>query len=242
MRKYKNLIFDLDDTLMDTWGQLLQNALTEACQKMIDAGLQAHLPEALAFRQQLYIRESRSSFWPRLVEHFGHNSSLGAEELAALGDDAFHNRHVYESIVPFAGVEEMLRDLQSSYHLFLVTSGNHQTQQQKIHQLEIGPYFRQIYCIDPKKKESKAQAFAKILTSTKSLPSENLSIGNRLDLEIRQAKEMGMDTCYIRHGEYIHMQPQTAAEVPDYQLENVVELAALLESELVLKNTNPDSA
>ena len=34
MQKYKNLIFDLDDTLMDTWGQLVANALEEACSKI----------------------------------------------------------------------------------------------------------------------------------------------------------------------------------------------------------------
>lgn len=229
MRNYKHLIFDLDDTLFDTWGLLVKNALNEACQKMIDSGLNANLEEAVAFREELYKTNPRCKFWVEISEKFGTNNGKTKAELSEIGDRAFHKRNVAEKIYLFKGAEEMLSAMQHTFTLHLVTSGNLDTQNQKIKQLDIQDYFKNIYCVDPLEGQSKLDAFKKIVKCSEESPEDILCIGNRLDQEIQMGKTIGFDTCYVRHGEYIHMQPSCPEEHPDYTIENVTELIHILE-------------
>jgi putative hydrolase of the HAD superfamily len=229
MRHFKIIIFDLDDTLFDTWGLLVQTALEEACQKMIQAGLQAELKEAVDFRKELYKNNPRCNFWKEIVTRFGVRAGVDPAEVAEAGDIAFHKRNVVEPIHLFPKAEEMLQRLQQSYKTYLVTAGNHETQNQKIKQLYIQELFQSIYCVDPMKGETKKMAFEKILKMTGVHPNECISVGNRMDQEIKMAKELGMQTCYVLHGEYIHMKPSCDAEKPDFTVETVCELEHILE-------------
>ncbi|MEE6249114.1 MAG: HAD family hydrolase [Bdellovibrionota bacterium] len=230
MQKYKNLIFDLDDTLMDTWGQLVANALEEACSKMINLGLNASIQDDIQYRRQLYKEKSRSNFCEKLVQHFGVQAQSDSEKVISAGNKAFYQRQIFENIEVFPGVHDLLKNLQLSYNLYLVTSGNAETQNQKIKLLDIESYFKCIFCVDPFAGQSKKTAFEKILRTTNTQGSENLSIGNRIDMEICQAKELGMDTCLILHGEYIHLEPSCPEERPDFKLEKATEIIRLLES------------
>ncbi|MFK8138603.1 MAG: HAD family hydrolase [Bdellovibrionales bacterium] len=231
MNQYKALIFDLDDTLFDTYGQLIQVALKETCQKMINCGLDAKLDQAMDYRNSLFDSKPRCNFCEELVSHFGvsSNSSHSPDQVIELGNQAFYSRKVGEDISVFSGVFKMLDGLQHSFKLYLVTAGNLETQQQKIHRLRIAEYFISIYCMDPSLEQTKSQAFKKILTTLDCKPADILSIGNRLDNEIKEAKELGMDTCYFVHGEYAKMKPSCPEENPDYTIDEITELVHILE-------------
>lgn len=229
MRTYKHLIFDLDDTLFDTWGLLVKVALNEACQKMINNGLNAKLDEAVAFREELYRTNPRCKFWDEITEKFGVTGEKNNSEVSLIGDTAFHKRNVAEKIYLFKGAEKMLEEMQHTFTLHLVTSGNLDTQNQKIKQLDIQDFFKDIYCVDPMKGQSKSDAFKKIFKCADNDLKDFLCIGNRLDQEINMGKTVGFDTCYVRHGEYIHMKPSCKEEEPDYTIENITELIHILE-------------
>jgi FMN phosphatase YigB (HAD superfamily) len=51
-----------------------------------------------------------------------------------------------------------------------------------------------------------------------------VSIGNRIDVELRDAKELGMQTILVEHGEYVGFTPQIPQEVPDTIIFKVGEL------------------
>ncbi len=65
--KYTTLIFDLDDTLLDTWGQLVQPAARESCQAMIEAGLNADLEECIEKRTDFFINRPREDLFALLI-------------------------------------------------------------------------------------------------------------------------------------------------------------------------------
>ena len=48
-----------------------------------------------------------------------------------------------------------------------------------------------------------------------------MSIGNRLDTDMHMAKKIGWNTCYVKYGEYINMQPSGPNEVPDYEISEI---------------------
>src|SRR6185437_16043252 len=103
-----------------------------------------------------------------------------------------------EDVQLFPGVREMLQTLHPRYRVHLVTSGMPEIQKEKIRLTDLSRFFHKTWVINPYAGQTKADAFAKILQEQTSAPQDALCIGNRLDLEIREGKSLGMKTCYVR--------------------------------------------
>lgn len=231
--KYHVLIFDLDDTLFDTCGQLVDRASRESCLQMIELGLQADVDSCMQKRQELFKENPRKNIYDQIVQSFGvlAQSQVQAQDqtqrenaVARAGEKAFLDREVEKDIFLFPETFEILQVLQGPYKLFLVTSGTPATQKQKVELLGLDPFFQEIFYVDLLRGETKKTAFQNILQKY-SVPAEAcLSIGNRIDHEIREAKELGMDTCYLVHGNYTHLKPKDKMEIPDYQIQSFREI------------------
>lgn len=59
-------------------------------------------------------------------------------------------------------------------------------------------------------------------------PENAVMVGDRLDNDIRPAKELGMKTIRIRKGLAIYMKPSCESEVPDYTVGNLSEIIGVL--------------
>jgi FMN phosphatase YigB (HAD superfamily) len=70
-KKIQFIIFDMDDTLFDTYGQLVKPASLESCRAMIDAGLNAEIDQCLKARHDLGLSKPRADIYKELVKHFG---------------------------------------------------------------------------------------------------------------------------------------------------------------------------
>ena len=216
------LIFDLDDTLLDTWTLLVPQAVRESCAAMIQAGLKATLEDAVASRQLLAREYPRADVLELLVQKFGCKGEASAVKSA--GHQAFFAREVLEDLVPISGVPQMLQTLGGKYALYMVTSGSRPTQLAKLQRLGISQYFTKIFIVEPARGEKKSNAFAEILRQHAWPASGFLSIGNRVDTDIAEAKSVGMRTCWVRQGEYAHMLPGTPNEEPDFVIEKILDL------------------
>ena len=224
-KSYEHLIFDLDDTLLDTFGQLIPPASREACLAMIEAGLDTQLDEALKRRDALVLQGAKTDLYGLMVAHFGVRDGSEPTRVARAGYMAFHNRRVETNIALFPGALEMLRKLRSkSYGLHLVTSGHQPTQREKVRILGLDEIFLDIQYVDPMKRERKNDAFRQIMAATRASPEKHLSIGNRLDTDIGPARELGWRACWVCYGEYAHHRPATKTEEPDFIVSNVSEL------------------
>lgn len=221
MSPFDHIAFDLDDTLLDTYRQLIPNAVREACRAMIAAGLRSEIEECVRAREEFIKGNARTSLYRFLVERFGVNGNASETEVAEIGYRAFHNRQVERNISLFPGIRELLKDLKTRYGIHLVTSGHKKTQAEKIEILGLESVFDSVHLVDPAFGERKSQAFAAIMRASGKPAERHLSVGNRLDTDISEAKRLGWKTCWVRYGEYASHTPVDEFEKPDFQIDRI---------------------
>jgi FMN phosphatase YigB (HAD superfamily) len=221
---FDHLVFDLDDTLLDTFGQLIPRASKEACVAMIEAGLATDLETCLLARDQIAKTNGRADLYRNLVQRFGVREGASADAVAAAGHRAFHDRTVERDISLFAGTRDMLHDLRPRYRLYLVTAGSPGTQQEKIDILKLEDSFDEIHIVNIMRGETKGKTFASIQNTHGGQPSRYLSVGNRLDTDIAPAKRLGWKTCWVTYGEYAYTSPSDEFEMPDFEISTMEEL------------------
>ncbi len=252
--KIRAIFFDLDDTLFDCLGLLVENAHRGAVKAMIVCGLDADEEEAYVRRIAIHEAAPGTDLDRALAESYGAGDD---EKIVSAGRNAFYRREI-GSIETFPGVCEMLDRLRENRLLFLVTMGDVNTQAQKVARLGLGTSFHEIAYItppglSPEKTEdlatqgafrdleintdaTKKKAFRHLLNKYRLYPPHCLSVGNRVDSEIRDAVEVGMRTVLVAGGEFAGMKPSSAADEPDFYVENVGEL-----EDVLLKIENPRS-
>lgn len=213
MKPFEHLVFDLDDTLIDTNSQLVPHATREACEKMIAAGLRTDLATCMRTRDEIAQTPARKHLFIALAQKFGAPS----DEIARIGERAFYDRKITEDLQLFPGVREMLQALGQKYSIHLVTSGAPETQEEKLDILKLKNSFDSISIVNTLAHETKDKAFAKIAPFA-------LSIGNRLDTDIAPAKRLGWQTCWVKHGEYARSTPSTKDEKPDFTIATIQDL------------------
>ena len=115
------IVFDLDDTLLDTSRYLIPQASREACAAMIKAGLRTTLDACLAERESFVQRNPRESVYDHLADHF---PSTDRRAVLKAGHDAFYSRDVNgEAICLVPGAMNLLQSLKGRYRLYLLTAG-----------------------------------------------------------------------------------------------------------------------
>jgi len=218
------IVFDLDDTLLDTQNQLVPAASRESCSAMIKAGLRGDVEVCVAERRRFMRQSPRENVYQHLVEHFGLVEGSDPAEVCRAGFQAFHERRIDPPLTLFSGASELLEKLKVKYELFLVTAGHKDTQKRKVQLLEIENYFTSIFYVDPSIGENKGQAFQEIQKKVVRPNAEFLSVGNRVDSDLAPAKSLGWKTCWVKTGEYVHLKPADRFEIPDFEISNIVEL------------------
>jgi putative hydrolase of the HAD superfamily len=224
MNAYDHLIFDLDDTLLDTFGLLLPQASREACVKMIDAGLKSSVDQCMIAREEIAQTSGRTDLFENIVHRFGGVTGREAQAIAAAGFKAFYDRKVESNISFFPGLRDTLHDLRDKYGVHLVTSGHPDTQAEKLRILDANGLFDSVTIVNSFAGETKDHAFKAVASRTGSDPARHLSIGNRLDTDIAPAKRLGWRTCWVKYGEYAQSKPANEFEIADVTINSIKEL------------------
>ena len=220
--RFDTLIFDLDDTLTDTEGQLVSAAREESLRAMKQAGMSLSSEQASALWREYLIQPRHSD-----VFDFISQQSHGAEDKARVamsGREVFYRRSVPESFHAFADAPAILSQLRTKYDLYLVTTGDVQTQKQKVKLTNLGSFFNSVFYVDHMNGETKRGAFQQVLLRHDGFPGRILVVGNRLDHEIREGKTLGFKTCYVKRGEHRHQEPLAAQDYPDFTIDHIREL------------------
>ena len=137
------------------------------------------------------------------------------------------------------GVDEIIRSLhRTGVLLGLVTNNEPSRVQADLAHHGLEPCFVFPPPRDPPIQKPDPEVFLKSAAALDVQPEDCLVIGDRIDTDIVPAKLLGMTTVLFRTGRHARQQPRTWEETPDYQVETVRQLAAVL-AELGLTGTEP---
>jgi len=224
MPKIKAILFDLDDTLYDCYGLLVEAARRRAARAMVQAGLPC--TEEEAYQKQLELAEQhgpRFNVFDAMAEVHHMPASLAQAAYAAYNSDEVGD------IQPFPDVPPTLSELRSQgYRLLLYSSGVHARQQKKIMALGIRDWFDEISINDVETGEHRDDCFLDLLTRHHLKPDEVICVGDRIQSEIKTANSLGMTTVQMLHGRFKNVVPKSDLEEPDYKISRVSELHAIL--------------
>jgi putative hydrolase of the HAD superfamily len=189
------IIFDLDDTLIDTSGCITPIKLEEALRCMVEAGFYLTDYEE-GLKQLRRINEGAESGKEALAEFLEiHNGEkyfeLGVKEL-------YEHFPLDCPIFPFDGVIETLKNLAQTHHLALVTAGFSEYQHWKLKKTGIdSTFFSKIaVCEQGSKKNHYKLIFDELGVSRKDV----VVCGDRILKDLTPAKELGFRTIHMRKG------------------------------------------
>jgi FMN phosphatase YigB (HAD superfamily) len=230
--EFEALIFDLDDTLLDTYNLLIPHAVKKAGLVFQEStGLSnTTLNEFVINWNKLHSTFTGRDLFKELINNLleNHKNSLqlkiDSESLITKTYESFLKPELPDTLSLAKYTVEILSDLKQTYKLYLVTQGIPESQKEKIKKLNISSYFKQIFVLNSPAGESKTKAFKEILNLEHCEPKKILSIGNRLSHEIAQAKKLGMKTCHIAIGEHKNEKPQDPSEFADWTIYSLQEL------------------
>jgi FMN phosphatase YigB (HAD superfamily) len=221
------VLFDLDDTLYDCFGQRVVAAHRNASRALADAGLPASADEILKLRLAALEADPRLEFVDLEVSR-----QLGvplSDTLRETSQAAYFSTPVGRLHL-FPGVLELLRYLKRrGVRNFIVSFGEPQTQHAKVAALGLDrePAVENIFYADRAQVLSKEDVFRSILRAVESDPARVLVVGDRPASEIRAGKGLGMPTVRLRHGEFSGQEPESEAERADFEIRKIAALRKL---------------
>src|SRR5689334_19496890 len=221
------VIFDLDDTLYDCFGQRMRTTHRHAAQAMVEAGLKATVDAVYrarmrAFRQDPMLRHIDAE----VSRHFG---AENPEAVSRAAREAYFNCPVGK-LTLFSGSLPLLRFLaKRGVRNFIVSFGEPKIQHAKVKALGLDrePSIEKIYYADRSNVLTKEAAFCRIQRRTGLAPAEILVVGDRPAREIRAGRELGMHTVRLRHGEFKAQKPVGPEEEADYVIRNIADVRKL---------------
>jgi len=228
MVRVKAIFFDLDDTLFDCSGSLIEGARKRAAKAMVKAGLP--VSNKKAYEMQLKIFKEfgpMENIFDRMCNKFG-CSKDERRKMVKAGFNAYNSDEV-EDIKLYPRVLPMLKKLRKKgLKLVLITSGIYERQWKKIKILKLEKEFDLIYVHDFEKDVSKFGKFKKAMDNFGLKPRNIVVVGDKVSSEIRMGNRLGATTVRLLKGRFSKMKPRNELEEPDYTINNIPDIVPLL--------------
>ncbi|MBN2052366.1 HAD hydrolase-like protein [Candidatus Woesearchaeota archaeon] len=203
----KLIIFDLDNTLFDTYGQLGKNILEQMIHRMKKAGLKKEHEEIM--------REKYPFLGFRILAR---ELKLSAK-LQEIGMSVYKDMDL-SGIKPFDDIH-VLDELEQKKAL--VTSGTEEVQIKKIKILGIQHYFQDMVVDKSVSYEGRVNIFSELMKKYKLKPSEVLVIGDLPQVELAAGKSIGMVAVQIIRRDNV-LKGEADYRIKDfYELKSIVE-------------------
>lgn len=190
------IIFDLDDTLIDTSGSILPGILKHALKAMGKAGFS--MDNFNHFYEELLRLNTHHFSCKDAIKEFVEINGAPPSCLEAALKVVYETPVFDNPIHPVEDASEVLQDLSSSHLLVLVSKGKEKIQKEKMKRAGISKdFFTKLYfCEDGNKKK----IYQKISEEMGISPLNSLVCGDRISLDLTPAKELGYKTVQIKWG------------------------------------------
>jgi putative hydrolase of the HAD superfamily len=211
------IIFDLDDTLIDTSGAITPFKLKECLDYLVSMGLKVGSYQELSEMNEKSARakEAVSAF----VKKYG-----GSPDLAALALEKLSSPLPEGFLVPTTpNAKEILEFFKDKAHLALVTAGNDSFQREKLKKAGIEPSIFSNMAIP---ENGVKKPFYKGFLTEFSVPPDQVWVcGDRPSVDLRPAHELGMKTIHMRWGRGATAKTE---EWIDYTISDLSELKRII--------------
>ena len=223
--KIRAVIFDLDDTLYDCTGSLIEASRKRAAKALVDGGLRCTEEEAYQLQKEL-----SDKYGPyHLVFNEIINKYNADSKLINIAYKAYNSSEVF-GIKPFPDVIATLKELKDrGYKLFLLTVGIHDRQEKKIQTLELKPYFDEIIINDQEIGLLTEDCMQDLIRRHNLAPGEVAMVGDRARDELRIAKSLGMITIQMLHGRFKNEPAMNECDRPDYKVKRIFQISTILQ-------------
>ncbi len=237
MAKLKAVVFDLDDTLFDCTGQLVQKARADAARAMVKAGLPLSVEKTVGLMREIREKEGpKALVFDRLADRFAPEKKRRVVDAAL---KAYHSEDV-GPIRPFADTIPLLRRLrETGLWVAVLTSGLPARQWKKIRALGLETEVDQVIVHDVEKESTKDASFSHFLKQHRFRPSQVVVVGDQIHSEIRIGNQFGMTTIRVLHGHYSKLKPKNDLEHPDYSIKRVGDAWPIVDRMVQGKNGKP---
>ena len=169
-------------------------------------------------------------FWDKRIQYAkeGYNGDQKAIEYFGLNKTPWHS----EDEVPFDDCAETLRALCDRGYQLGVIANQKPGAKARLDAWGLGRYFS-VIASSAELGVSKPDPaiFRLALEQADCTPKNAVMVGDRLDNDIRPAKELGMKTIQIRKGIAVFAKPSCEAEVPDFTVDSLSEIICVLRNE-----------
>lgn len=223
--KVKAVIFDLDDTLYDCSGSLIDASRRRAAKALVEAGLPCTEEEVYQLQKEL--TEKYGPYYHVFNEIV--NKYNADSKLVNIAYKAYNSSEVTE-IKPFPYVIPTLKELkEKGYKLFLLTVGVHERQEKKINILGLKPYFDEMVISDQEIGLPMEDCMRDLIERHAIDFREAVMVGDRVREELRIAKSLGMTTIQMLHGRFKNEPAVNDCDKPDYKIKRIFQIATILQ-------------
>ncbi|HHT9112299.1 MAG: uridine diphosphate-N-acetylglucosamine-binding protein YvcK [Planctomycetes bacterium] len=223
--KIKAVIFDLDDTLYDCSGSLIDASRRRAAKALVEAGLPCTEEEVYQLQKEL--SEKHGPY--HLIFNEIVNKYNADSKLVTIAYKAYNSSEVSE-IKPFPYVNPTLKELkEKGYKLFLLTVGVHERQEKKINILGLKPYFDEIVISDQEIGLPMEDCMRDLIERHNINFREAVMVGDRVREELRIAKSLGMTAIQMLHGRFKNEPAVNDCDKPDYKIKRIFQIATILQ-------------
>lgn len=195
------IIFDLDDTLIDTSGSIIPGLLKNALHEMQKKGLKFSNFDQ-TYRELLRFDRYHLSSRRALLEFL--EIYQAPKECYQVGIQEIYESPVYsEAIQPVDEALEVLHELSKSYQLALVTRGKKEIQKEKMRRANIPIELFTDLCFCEEAGDSNRKKiffYESIGRKIRISPKQVLVCGDRILADLSPAKRLGYITVQMRWG------------------------------------------
>lgn len=194
------IIFDLDDTLIDTSGSVVPFRLETALHSMIASGLR--LQDVASGLTRLKAMDETAHSTREALCEFLEIEDADPKLLEVGCDVVYKSKEFTFPVEATKDAKEALMELAKKYTLAIVSVGVKEIQFEKLKKagIDTSMFSRIIICQDPFKKQS----YQTLIEDLGVSPYQVVVVGDRIKRDLAPGKALGFKTVHMRWGRGLH--------------------------------------